>query len=313
MVSSTLLVSLAFTVLILVLLALDLGVFHRTRHALSLKEALAWSGVWIVLALAFNALLLVWRGEAPALEFLTGYLLEKSLSVDNIFVIALIFAYFKTPAEHQHQVLIWGILGALAMRGVMIVAGAALLREFEWILYLFGLFLIVTAIRMAIQREGEVDPERNPVVRLIGRLLPVVPRYHGGRFVIREGARYAATPLLLTLIVVESTDVAFALDSIPAVFAVTRDPFIVYTSNVFAILGLRALYFVLAGTMHRVHYLKLGLAVVLAFTGVKMLLDEIHAIPIGASLLVVLVVLSVAIVASLVRARRQATSTNVPV
>ncbi len=313
MAPSLLWVSLAFTVLILALLALDLGVFHRTRHALSLKEALGWSAVWITLALLFNAFLLLWRGATPALEFFTGYLLEKSLSVDNIFVIALIFGFFKTPAEYQHQVLTWGILGALVMRGIMIVGGAALLHEFELILYLFGVFLIFTGLKMATQPENDVHPDGNPVVRLVGRFLPVVPGYEHGRFLTRIGGRLAATPLLLALVVVESTDLAFALDSIPAIFAVTKDPFIVYTSNVFAILGLRALYFVLAGAMHKFHYLKLGLAVVLMFIGLKMLLDEVHEIPIGVSLLVVVVVLAVAVVASLVRARRQAVSTNVPV
>ncbi len=313
MLSSILWVSVGFTVLVLALLALDLGVFHRKKHALSLKEALAWSAVWIALSLVFNVVLYLWRGPTPALEFFTGYLLEKSLSVDNIFVIALIFAFFKTPPEHQHQVLIWGILGALVMRGMMIVGGAALLHEFEWILYLFGVFLIFTGLKMATQRDSDVHPDGNPLVRLVGRFLPIVPTYHGGRFLVRDGGRLAATPLLLTLVVVESTDVAFAVDSIPAVFAVTQDPFIVYTSNVFAILGLRALYFVLAGVMHTFHFLKLGLAVVLTFIGAKMLLDEIHEISIGISLAVVLVVLSLAIVASIVRARRQAASTSAPV
>jgi tellurite resistance protein TerC len=291
---------LLFSLFVLVVLAVDLGVFHRTAHTVKIREALIWSAVWVGLALAFNALLYFWRGPDAALEFFTGYLIEKSLSVDNIFVFVLIFSFFKVPQQYQHRVLFWGILGALLLRAIFIAAGSALLEQFHWVIYVFGAFLIFTGIRMALQKEHGMDVDRNPAVRLFRRLFPVTAEYHGARFFVRESGRRAATPLLLALVVVEFTDLVFAVDSIPAIFAVTRDPFIVYTSNVFAILGLRALYFALAGVVDRFHYLKIGLALVLVLVGVKMLLAETaFKIPIVFSLLGIALILGGSVAASL--------------
>ena len=296
-----------FNVFVLAMLALDLGIFHRKAHTVSITEALIWSIVWITLALTFNAGLYFFSGPEPALQFFTGYLIEKSLSVDNIFVFVLLFTYFAVPAAYQHRVLFWGVLGALVMRGIMIVLGAVLLDTFHWIIYLFGAFLIVTGVRMAFHQEAEVHPERNPLLKLVRLILPVTHDYEHDRFVVRRAGHMLVTPLLLVLLVVETTDVIFALDSIPAIFAVTQNPFLVYTSNVFAILGLRSLYFVFANAMGRFSYLKLGLAVVLSFVGVKMVLADIFHIPTALSLGVIAVVLTVAIVASIMRARRLAT------
>jgi len=295
-----------FNLFVLAMLAIDLGVFHRQAHAVSLREASIWSAVWIALALVFN--LGVWKflGPQPGVEFLTGYLIEKSLSIDNIFVIALLFAYFKVPDQYQHRVLFWGILGALVMRAAFILAGAALLDRFHWIIYLFGAFLVLTGIKMAFTPEHGLEPEKNPVVRLVRRLMPVTSDYRGSNFFVREGGRLAATPLFLVLVMVEFTDLVFAVDSIPAIFAVTRDPFLVYTSNVFAILGLRSLYFLLAGVMHKFEYLKLGLAAILVFVGVKMALVDWLKIPSGISLGVIALILTVAIAASLLKARANA-------
>jgi tellurite resistance protein TerC len=292
-----------FNAFVIVMLAIDLGVFHREAHEVSMKEAGAWSAIWVALALAFNYGVYHFMGPQAGLEFLTGYLIEKALSVDNIFVFVLIFSYFSVPPRYQHRVLFWGILGALLMRGAMIAAGAVLITEFHWIIYVFGAFLVVTGIRMATQTEHAIDPERNPVIRLVRRLVPVSTEYHGQRFWVRAEAggrlRLVATPLFVVLVLVETTDLIFAVDSIPAIFAITQDPFIVYTSNVFAILGLRALYFLLAGVIHRFHYLKLGLSAVLVFVGVKMLLAEVYKVPIGVSLGIIGLVLATAIVASL--------------
>jgi tellurite resistance protein TerC len=303
-----------FNLFVLVMLALDLGVFHRHAHVVSVKEAALWSVVWISLALLFNVgLYFFWERLAPgstysnreaALAFFTGYLIEKSLSVDNIFVFVLIFSYFAVPAAYQHRVLFWGILGALVMRAILIAVGAALLKEFHWIIYVFGAFLIFTGVKMARHRNEELHPERNPVVRLFRRLMPVSDHYEGEKFFIRQAGRLVATPLFLVLLMVESTDLIFAVDSIPAIFAVTSDPFLVYTSNVFAILGLRSLYFVLAGMMHKFHYLKLGLSAVLSFVGLKMVLVDIYKIPTGVSLGVIALILIIAIAASLYRAQR---------
>ena len=295
-----------FNLFVLAMLALDLGVFHRKAHAVGMKEAAAWSAVWIGLALAFNVLVYLWRGPEVALQFFTGYLIEKSLSVDNIFVFVLIFSAFAVPAIYQHRVLFWGILGALVMRGMLIAVGATLLKEFHWIIYLFGAFLIVTGVKMALHRHREMHPERNPVVKLVRRIMPVTDTYEGDRFWVRRAGKFVATPLLLVLVLVETTDLIFAVDSIPAIFAVTQDPFIVYTSNVFAILGLRSLYFLLAGVIDKFYYLKLGLAVVLTFVGVKMTLIDIYKVPTGISLAVIASILLVAVIASFVRARRQA-------
>jgi tellurite resistance protein TerC len=304
MLSGTIWLWIGFNIFILAMLALDLGVFHRKAHVVSIKEASIWSLVWITLAMAFNAGVYFFRGPEPALQFFTGYLIEKSLSVDNIFVFALLFTYFGVPAAYQHRVLFWGILGALVMRGMLIVLGTSLLDAFHWIIYLFGAFLIFTGIRMAFHKETELHPERNPLLRLVRRFVPVTNDYERDRFIVRRAGQVFVTPLLLVLLVVETTDLIFAVDSIPAIFAVTRDPFIVYTSNVFAILGLRSLYFVFANVMGKFYYLKLGLAVVLSYVGVKMMLSDIYHIPTARALSVMVVVLAVAVAASIVRVRR---------
>ncbi len=299
---------LGFNVFVLAMLAIDLGIFHRKAHAVSFREASIWSVVWISLALMFNLGVYFWRGSETALEFLAGYLIEKSLSVDNIFVFVVIFTFFAVPPASQHRVLFWGILGALVMRGVFIAVGAVLLHEFHWIVYLFGAFLIFTGLRLGLGGEPEHHPERNPLLRLFRRLLPVTSHYDHDRFFVRQAGRLMATPLLLVLVVVESTDLLFAVDSIPAVFAVTEDPFIVYTSNVFAILGLRSLYFVFATLVPKFYYLRQGLAVILTFVGIKMVISDWYKIPISVSLLVIASVLAIAVVASFLRARRLPTS-----
>lgn len=302
---------LGFNVFVLAMLAVDLGVFHRRAHEVSLKEAAAWSAVWISLSLVFAYGIYHFRGTQAGLEFLTGYLIEKALSVDNIFVFVLIFSYFQVPPRYQHRVLFWGILGALVMRGAMIAAGAVLIQRFHWVIYVFGGFLVITGIRMATHPMHAIAPEANPVIRLVRRLVPVTDRYHGQGFFARETAggrvRRVATPLFVVLVLVETTDLIFALDSIPAIFAVTTDPFLVYTSNVFAILGLRALYFLLAGVIHRFHYLRLGLSVVLVLVGVKMVLADVYDVPIGLSLGIIGLVLAVSVAASLLVPRRLAT------
>lgn len=298
----------AFNVFVLAMLFLDLFVFHREAHEVRTREAAGWTAFWIALALIFNAGLYHFMGPQVGLEFLTGYLIEKALSVDNIFVFVLIFSYFNVPLKYQHRVLFWGILGALVMRGTMIGAGAALINEFHWIIYIFGAFLVFTGIRMARQTEEAIEPEANPALRLVRRYMPVTNRYHGQKFFVKEQVgsrmRRVATPLFVVLVLVETTDLIFAVDSIPAIFAITTDPFIVYTSNVFAILGLRALYFLLAGVIHKFHYLKLGLSIVLVFVGTKMLLEGVLHIPIGISLGVVALVLTTSVVASLLFPRQ---------
>jgi tellurite resistance protein TerC len=305
-----------FNLFVLLMLALDLGVFHRKSHAVSTKEALTWSIVWISLSLAFNAVIYffwdrmvpgsVYTNSEAALAFLTGYLIEKSLSVDNIFVFILIFSFFAVPDRYQHRVLFWGILGALVMRGILIAVGAALLEQFHWIIYVFGAFLIYTGIRMARHQDEELRPQDNPVVKFFRRFMPVTEDFEGDKFFVRRAGVLFATPLFLILLIVESTDLVFAVDSIPAIFAVTRDPFLVYTSNVCAILGLRALYFLLANVMDQFQYLKLGLSVVLTFIGVKMVIVDLYHIPVGTSLAVVASVLIISIVASLWKTKRDA-------
>jgi tellurite resistance protein TerC len=313
-----------FNLFVLAMLALDLGVFHRDSHVVSVKEAAVWSVVWISLALAFNGLIFMfWDRLVPGSEytsseaglaFLTGYLIEKSLSVDNIFVFVLIFTYFAVPAKYQHRVLFWGIIGALLMRGTMIGVGAALIKQFHWIIWIFGAFLIYTGIKMAFHKNEELHPEDNPLIKLFRRMMPVTEKYEGDKFFVRRAGVLMATPLFLVLLMVETTDLIFAVDSIPAIFAVTQDPFLVYTSNVFAILGLRSLYFVLAGVVHKFYYLKLGLSVVLTFVGFKMLLPDFsrmllgvsYKIPTEISLGVVAGILTVAVVASMIRARSAA-------
>jgi len=295
-----------FNVFILMMLALDLGVFHRKSHTVTLKESLTWTGVWVALALTFNAGVWHFAGSQKGLEFFTGYLIEKSLSVDNVFVFALLFSYFAVPTQYQHKVLFWGILGALIMRAIMIALGAALITKFTWIIYIFGAFLILTGIKMIVKREEEIHPERNPVVRWFKKLMPVTPDYRGDKFFVRENGILMATPLFVVLLLVEISDLIFAVDSIPAIFAVTTDPFIVYTSNVFAILGLRSLYFALAGVMNKFHYLKVGLGVVLSFVGIKMLLmHTAWKIPTLVSLGVVVLILAVSVVASLMWPKRK--------
>lgn len=286
---------------IIAVLLLDLVVFHRDAHAVSMREAAIWSVVWISLGLAFGLVIWATSGPQHAGEYYAGYLIEKSLSVDNIFIFALIFTYFAVPAESQHRVLFWGVFGALVMRAVFIAAGAALLEQFHWTIYVFGGLLLVTGVRMALHRDSEVHPDRNPVLRGLRRVVPMTNDYEGQRFFVRHAGRLLATPMLAVLVVIETTDVIFAVDSIPAVFAVTRDTFIVFTSNAFAILGLRALYFLLAGMIGRFVYLKPALALVLVFVGVKMLISEVYKIPIWASLGFIGIVLTVAVVASLLR------------
>ncbi len=296
-----------FNVFVLAMLALDLGVFHRHAHVVSLKESLIWTAVWVALALVFNVGVWHFGGSQKGLEFLTGYLIEKSLSVDNVFVFALLFSYFAVPALYQHKVLFWGILGALVMRAIMIAVGAALITKFTWIIYVFGAFLILTGIKMIVKREEEIHPERNPVVRWFKKLMPVTNDYRGDHFFVMQDGRRWATPLFVVLLLVEISDVIFAVDSIPAIFAVTKDPFIVYTSNVFAILGLRSLYFALAGVMDKFHYLKVGLGVVLTFVGVKMLLAHTaYKIDTLVALGIVVGVLAVSVIASLLRPKQPA-------
>jgi len=295
-----------FNLFVLFLLTIDLKVLNRNPHEISIKESLMWSGVWIGLSLLFNIGVYFWLGRESALQFFTGYLIEKSLSIDNLFVFLLLFSYFKVPTRYQHKVLYWGILGALVMRGLLIILGAALITRFHWILYIFGLFLVITGIKMALQDEKqEVHPERNIVVRFFKKFFPVVPGYHEEKFFIKTNGKRYGTLLFIALIVIETTDLLFAVDSIPAIFAITQDSFIIYTSNVFAILGLRSLYFALAGIIDLFFYLRHGLSVVLTFIGLKMLFMGYVNIPIGVALGVVGTVLFIAVAASMMRARTQ--------
>jgi tellurite resistance protein TerC len=294
------------------MLALDLGVFHRRSHKVGVREALGWTVAWVTLALAFAAGLWKVAGHDSGVAFLTGYVLELSLSADNVFVIALLFTYFAVPEKHQHKVLFWGVLGAIAMRLAMILLGTALVREAEWVLYAFGALLIAAGIKMLVNRVEEVHPEKNPLVLLFRRLMPVTPDFRGGRFFVREGGRWMATPLFIALLCVEAADLVFAIDSIPAVFSVTLDPFIVFTSNVFAILGLRSLYFLLAKAVHTFRHLKPALGIVLAFAGAKMLLAHTpwkvdNAVALG----IVVLTLAVGVVASLVHRDPAATTPDV--
>jgi len=293
----------AFWILVLIMLALDLGVFHRKAHQVSSREALTWSAVWVALSLAFNGVVYYFRGPEKGLEFLTGYVIEKALSVDNIFIFVVLFGTFAVPKVLQHRVLFWGVIGALLLRGIMIGLGTALIERFHWILYIFGAVLVITGIKMIAGRNEEPHPEKNPVYRFISRLVPSTPEYDGQKFFTRRSGRMLATPLFLVLIAVEVTDLVFAVDSIPAIFAVTTDPFIVYSSNVFAILGLRSMYFVLAGVIEKFRYLKVGLAMILNFVGGKMLIAGVYKVPILVSLGVIVFILTMSIVASVVRSR----------
>ncbi|MBN1571541.1 MAG: TerC family protein [Acidobacteria bacterium] len=288
-----------FIVVVLFLLAIDLGVFHRRAHAVSVREALAWSVVWILLSISFGIWIYKTFGRQYGLEFFAGYLIEYALSVDNVFVFILIFSYFAVPSAFHHRVLFWGILSALVMRASFIIAGAALIQTFSWVLYIFGAFLIVTGIKIIRQGDTKIEPERNPVVRLFRRWMPITAGYGSGNFFVRNQGRLMATPLALVLVTVEATDVVFATDSIPAIFGVTRDPFIVYTSNICAILGLRSMYFLLSAIVNRFAYLGTGLGIVLIFIGVKMLTGSVYHIPIGISLSVVALILSGSILLSL--------------
>jgi tellurite resistance protein TerC len=307
-----------FILCVIFFLALDLGVFHRQAHVVKFKEALAWSSIWFTLSMLFAAALVPLRGRTESVQFVTGYLIELSLSMDNVFVIALLFAYFRVPSQDQHRVLFWGILGALIMRGLMIGAGAVLIQRFMWTLYLFGAFLVFTGVKMLFASDEGIHPEKNFVLRLAKKYFRVTPEFHGQKFSIRSEGRFMLTPLALVLLMVETTDLIFAVDSIPAVFAVTRSPFIVFTSNVFAILGLRSLYFVLAGAIEYFRYLKIGLSFVLIFIGVKMLLDP-HDQPekwfqmdisSSVSLLVVAAILATSIALSVSAARRERKNRN---
>jgi tellurite resistance protein TerC len=286
--------------LIVALLALDLGVFRKKSREIKMKKALGWCGVWFSLAMGFNGLIWSQLGSQPALEWFTAYLIELCLSVDNVFVFILIFTYFKVPAQYQHRVLFWGIVGAAVMRLVFILAGVGLLERFHWLIYVFGAFLVVTGVKMALPKKEEFEPEKNIVVRLFRRFYPVTSHYDQGRFFTAENGRRAATPLCLVLLIIETTDLAFALDSIPAVLAISHHAFIVFTSNIFAILGLRSLYFALQGVMGLFRYLAFGLAVILVFIGSKMLLTSVGVhIPIGFSLGAIVSVLAVSVIASL--------------
>lgn len=289
----------AFVVFVLGMLAVDLFLFHRESHEVSTREGAMWVAIWMSMGVAFTFVIWAWQGGTAAGEYIAGYLLEYSLSADNIFVFILIFSYFAVPAAYQHRVLFWGILGALVFRAAFIAAGAALLERFDFMFYVFGAFLVYTGIRMARSEEVEVHPESNPVLNIVRRLFRMTPSYEGHKFFVRENGRRLITPLFAVLIVVETTDIVFAVDSIPAIFGVTKRPFLVYTSNAFAILGLRALYFLLANMMKRFSYLQLGLSAVLVFIGVKMLINEVLHIPIWASLAFIVTTLSVAVVVSL--------------
>jgi tellurite resistance protein TerC len=289
-----------FLVFVMLMLILDLGVFHRNSHEVKVKEALIWSGVWISLALLFNYGLYLYMGKEKALEFLAGYLIEKSLSVDNLFVFIMLFSYFNVSPKYQHKVLFWGIIGALVLRAIFIFAGVALISKFHWIIYLFGVFLLFTGAKMLFHDDKEVEPDKNPLVRLFKRFFPVTDSMSGGRFFVKINAKRFATPLFIVLLIVEFTDLIFAVDSIPAILAVSNDTFIIFTSNVFAILGLRSLYFALAGITKYFHYLKYGLSVILIFIGVKMLIVDLYKIPIVYSLLTIVGILAVSVLLSVV-------------
>jgi tellurite resistance protein TerC len=288
-----------FNLFVLAMLALDLGVFHRKAHVIGIKESLVWSVIWVVVALLFNLGVYLVRGPGAGLEFLTGYLIERSLSIDNIFVFLLVFSYFQVPPTLHYRVLFYGIIGALVMRAVFIAAGITLIETFHWIIYVFGAFLILTGIKMALEKDKEIHPEKNPLLRLFRRFAPVTEQYEGTRFFVRRNGRLLTTPLFLVLLVIETTDIVFATDSIPAILAVTLDPFIVYSSNVFAILGLRALYFAMAGIMGMFHHLHYGLSAVLAFVGAKMLISDLYEVPIHIALAAIAGILIVSVIASI--------------
>lgn len=300
-----LLVWIIFNVFIVAMLIVDLLVFHDKEHEETIREALIWTGVWIALALLFGVGIYFYMNPSTALDYFTGYLIEKSLSVDNIFVFLLVFSYFQVPPKYQHKVLFWGIFGALVMRFVFIFTGVALLERFHWIIYVFGVFLIFTGIKLALEKDKEVHPERNPVLKLVRKFFPTTKGYHGSKFFIRRGGKLIATPMFIVLIVIETTDLVFAIDSIPAILAITRDEFIVYSSNAFAILGLRALYFAVSGIMRLFHYLHYGLSLILIFVGIKMLLEEFYHIPTPYALGFIALTLTVSVIASIVNPKEE--------
>jgi len=288
-----------FNAFVLLMLALDLGIFHRKTHEVSLKEALTWTLIWVFLALVFNAIIFYWKGRQQALEFFTGYLVEKALSIDNIFVFIVIFTYFQIPSKYQHKVLFWGVFGALLMRVIFIFAGVALIEKFHFTIYIFGALLVYTGYKMFYHNNAKIEPDKNPLIRFFKKFIPVTPQLQEDNFIVKLNGKRYATPLFLVLILIETTDLIFAVDSIPAILAITQDQFIVYTSNVFAILGLRSLYFALAGVVHRFWLLSYGLAVVLVFVGIKMLLIDLYKIPIELSLIFIAVVIAGSIFLSL--------------
>ena len=304
MINSTIL-WVSFNVFVLAMLVLDLGVFHRKAHVVTVREALGWTVVWITLALIFNLLIYYYFGKDKALEFFTGYLIEKSLSVDNIFVIIIIFAYFQVPQAYQHKVLFWGILGALVMRIIFILVGVELIHRFHWLIYIFGAFLVITGIRMLTSGEIKIDPDKNPLIRFFRKFFPVTDSFEGDQFfVVKNGKRWI-TPLFLVVVIIETTDLIFAVDSIPAILAISEDAFIVYTSNVFAILGLRSLYFALAGIEKNFHYLKYALSAILVFVGVKMCIADWIKIPVEMSLIIIAFVLMISVLMSFIFPKKE--------
>lgn len=297
----------AFTLFVITMLAIDLGVFHRKSHVVSFKESIIWTAVWIGLAMLFNVVVYLWKGPEKSIEFLTGYVIELSLSVDNLFVFILIFSYFHVPAQYQHKVLFWGILGALIMRVIFIFAGVALITKFHWIIYVFGAIIIISGVKMLFQKDKKIEPDKNILIRLVKKMLPVTNDYHQDKFFVKiQKGVWAATPLFIVLIFVEITDLIFAVDSIPAILAITTDTFIVFTSNVFAILGLRSLYFSLAGMINLFRYLHIGLSFILIFIGLKMVISDVYKIPIEYALIIVLCILLTSIAASLIIKKKNA-------
>lgn len=295
----------SFTLFVIGMLALDLGVFHRKSHSVSVKEALVWTAVWIALAMVFNLFVYYYFDKGVALEFFTAYVVEKSLSVDNIFVIIMIFSYFQVPDAYQHKVLFWGIFGALVMRMIFIFAGIELIHKFHWAIYIFGGFLIFTGVRMVFGSDKPIDPEKNPVVKLVRKMFPVTQSFEGDEFFVRRNNRLWATPLFIVVMLIEATDLVFAVDSIPAIISISDDPFIVYTSNVFAILGLRSLYFALAGIEKYFTYLKYGLATILVFVGIKMVIVDFYKIPVEVSLIIISFLLAISMIASVLVKKKE--------
>ncbi len=295
-----------FVVFLALMLAIDLGIFHRKSHTVTFKESLGWTLVWIMLAMMFAAIVYFWKGSEKAIEFITGYVIELSLSVDNLFIFILVFSYFHVPQQYQHKILFWGILGALVMRVIFIFAGVALISKFHWIIYVFGAIIIISGIKMLFQKDKKIEPEKNPLIRFVKKMIPVTHEYHGDNFFIKlKNGAWAATPLFIVLVFIEITDLIFAIDSIPAILAITTDTFIVFTSNAFAILGLRSLYFALAGMLNLFRFLHIGLSLVLIFIGLKMVLSDIYKVPIEYALLIVLSILLTSISASLILKKKK--------